>query len=107
MPLASLIVSIYAALVIIGGVIGFAKARSAPSLIAGILSGLALLAAGWALGHALFWGQPLAFLVIVLLLAVFSFRYFGKTPRVFMPGGLMAALSLLALIALILTRHNP
>lgn len=106
MSLASIIVYVYTVLVIVGGVIGFAKARSLPSLIAGILSGLVLLAAGWGWGHAQYWGRPLSLVVVFLLLALFCFRFFAKTPRVFMPGGLLAILSLLTLLALIFMPHG-
>ncbi len=103
MPTAAIIVYIYAILVMIGGTIGFLKAKSLPSLIMGEIAGLALIAAGYALGTGLTWGLPLAILLSAFLLVFFSIRYFRT--RAFMPGGLMAVLSLLALVGILLTAH--
>ena len=99
----SIIVYIYAALVILGGLFGFLKAKSLPSLIMGGVGGLALIAAGVALGHGLTWGLPLALVLNVGLLVFFSLRY-ART-RAFMPGGLMAILSLLTLVGVLATTH--
>lgn len=101
MHLASSIVYVYAALVSLGGIMGFVKARSLPSLIAGEVGFLALLAAGYGLGSRQSWGLPLALALIFALLVFFSLR-FVRT-RLMMPGGLMAILSLLALLAVWLT----
>ena len=103
MHTASTIVYIYAALVILGGLFGFLKAKSLPSLIMGGVGGLALIAAGVALGHGLAWGLPLALVLSVGLLVFFSLRY-ART-RAFMPGGLMAILSLLTLVGVLATTH--
>ena len=102
----SLIVFVYAILVIFGGVFGFVKAGSKPSLIAGVIGGLVLLAAGFGIGHAQAWGLPLALVLIFGLLVLFSLRYLRSSPRQFMPGGLMAILSLLALVGVWLTAHG-
>ena len=103
MHTASYIVYVYAVLVIIGGVIGYTRAQSRPSLIMGVVSGLLLLLAGWGLGHALSWGEPLSIVLIVALLVFFGGRYANS--RAFMPSGLMAVLSLLALIGFFVTRR--
>lgn len=104
---ASLIVYIYAVLVSIGGVIGFVKAGSRPSLIAGILGGLALLAAGYGISlPGSVWGLPGALILIAMLLVFFTVRYLRGTPRAFMPGGLMAILSLLALAGVLAVSHG-
>ncbi|MDX2227998.1 MAG: TMEM14 family protein [Leptolyngbyaceae cyanobacterium bins.349] len=85
---------LYAILVIAGGVMGYVKAQSKPSLISGLISGVALLIA-WAI--ALFQnynaGMTLATLFAIALLLVFAIR-FRKTNK-FMPAGLMAILSLI------------
>lgn len=47
----SIIVLVYAILVLAGGVFGFVKAASRPSLIGGGAGGLALLLAAWGLGR--------------------------------------------------------
>jgi len=103
MVTASIIVYVYAVLVMVGGTIGFLKAKSLPSLIMGEIGGLALIAAGYALGSGLNWGLPLAIILSAFLLVFFSIRYFRT--RAFMPGGLMAILSLLALAGVLLTAH--
>ena len=103
MHTASTIVYIYAALVMLGGIFGFLKAKSLPSLIMGEIGGLALIAAGYALGHALAWGLPLALVLCAGLLVFFSLRY--SRTRAFMPGGLMAILSLLTLVGVLTTAH--
>ena len=85
---ATWLVPVYAALVTIGGIIGYTKSKSKISLIAGLGSGAALAIAAL---------QPpvmrfaLAALIAALLLVVFVVRFF-KT-RAFMPAGLMAILS--------------
>jgi uncharacterized membrane protein (UPF0136 family) len=83
---------IYAALLVAGGVIGFVKAGSRPSLIAGTISGVVALIA---LGLSIY--QPLAGFGLGLalaagLFAMFAGRY-GKG-RKFMPAGLLALVSL-------------
>ena len=103
MHTASTIVTIYAALVMLGGIFGFLKAKSLPSLIMGGVGGLALIAAGYALGHGLAWGLPLALVLSAGLLVFFSLRY--SRTRAFMPGGLMAILSLLTLVGVLTTAH--
>lgn len=92
----SLIVLVYAILVIVGGVFGFVKAASRPSLIGGGAGGLALLVAAWGLARHQPWGLPVALALTLALLVFFALRYVRT--RAFMPGGLMAVLSLLALV---------
>jgi len=104
MQTAPLIVYVYAVLVIIGGIIGFAKAGSCPSLIGGILGGLVLLMAGYGLSHVQAWGLPLALILIFALLVFFAVRY-ART-RTLMPAGLMVILSLLALVGVWLAAHG-
>ena len=94
----ALIVIVYALLVMAGGVLGFVKAGSRPSLIAGLLGGLALLTAGWGISRGQVWGLQAALVLTFGLLVFFTLRYFRGSPRAFMPGGLMAILSLLALV---------
>ncbi len=84
----------YAILLMIGGFIGYRKAGSRPSLIAGSVSGLiALLAAGLMLQdvRAIWLGVVLA----AMMLIVFGIR-FTKT-RKFMPSGLLGVVSVAVL----------
>lgn len=91
--LAPWLLLLYALLVIAGGVMGYLKARSKPSLISGLISGLALLAAFWiTLQKNYSAGIALATCLAIALLVVFALR-FRKTQK-FMPAGLMASLSL-------------
>ncbi len=102
MQTAAYIVSVYAVLVGCGGLAGYRAAKSLPSLIMGSLSFFVLLAAAHAIKIGLSWGLPLALALTLFLLVFFSLR-FMKT-RAFMPGGLMAILSLLTLTAIMLTK---
>ena len=104
MQTASMIVYVYAVLVGVGGFIGYRKAKSLPSLILGSLSFLALLAAAHAMKTGQGWGLPLALTLTLFLLVFFSLRYARSSPRAFMPGGLMAILSLLTLAGILLTK---
>ncbi len=100
----ALIVIVYAVLVMVGGVLGFVRAGSRPSLFAGLLGGLALLAAGWGTEHGQAWGLPLALALTLGLLVFFAARYVRT--RAFLPGGLMAILSLLTLIGVGAAAHG-
>lgn len=83
---------LYAGLVIAGGVMGYVKARSKPSLISGLISGAALLIAWWiTLSNSYNAGIALAAGLAIALLVVFALR-FRKTKK-FMPAGLMAIVS--------------
>jgi len=102
MHTASLVVYVYAALVMLGGVIGYVKARSLPSILGGDVGAVLLAVAGYGMGRGQAWGLPLAVVLILGLLVFFGLRY--ARLRAFMPGGLMAILSLLALAGVLLTR---
>lgn len=91
---------VYALLLAVGGIMGFIKAGSRPSLISGLVSSLAaLVALGLALGGSAF-GFPLGLLLAAALFVFFGYRYATKG-RKFMPGGLMAIVSLVVLGVLI------
>lgn len=83
---------IYIVLLVIGGLIGFIKARSKPSLIASTVSAAIL---SLCASHIIF--QPsVADVVLALLLVVFGMRL-AKT-RKFMPSGMMIILTLITLV---------
>lgn len=90
------IVLLYAVTVLAGGVVGYLKARSKPSLISGLVSGLALLVAGVIAFQQYSVGITLAMILAIALLIIFAIR-FRKTNK-FMPAGLMATLSLVCAV---------
>lgn len=89
---------IYAVLSVVGGIIGYQKAGSKPSLIAGMVTGILLLVAGVGLLQTAAWASWLAIAVSLLLVIVFIGRLL-KT-RKFMPAGLMVIVGVATLIAL-------
>lgn len=102
MPLMSPLVGqitlgIYAALLAVGGVIGFVKARSKASLISGVLSAIAAVVALWISRlHNPFLGFSLGMLLAISLFVLFGYRYAIRN-RKFMPSGMLAVVSLIVL----------
>ncbi len=94
----NLIVWIYTALLLVGGIIGFVKAGSRASLIASGGSAIPLALA--AAGILPFLAAPI---VLTALLVVFGIRL-AKT-RKFMPSGMLLGLTLVTLAAVVL--HRP
>jgi uncharacterized membrane protein (UPF0136 family) len=86
----------YALLVAVGGIVGYVKARSQQSLISGLISGVALAIAWYFSQQNPTAGFALATFLALGLLIVFGLRY-RKTGK-FMPAGLMAILSLIAMV---------
>lgn len=91
---------VFGALTIIGGVIGFVKAQSKASLIAGGISGLLLLVAAWLVPASPLVGLPLA-LIISLALAGRFIPSFLKEKKA-MPAGMMSVLSVIGLVLSVL-----
>ncbi len=90
------ILGVYALLLAVGGVIGYTKAGSRPSLIAGIVSAIAALGALFLSTTNPRLGLGIG-AVLALLLAGFFGSRFAKTRKV-MPAGMMAVVSVLVLI---------
>lgn len=90
---------IFGLLTIVGGVIGYVKAGSTASIIAGSISGVALLAAAFLLPGNVAAGLIIAGVVSILLAGRFipSFMQTGKI----MPAGMMALLSVIGVIVAI------
>lgn len=89
--IASWFILIYGSVVVLGGLVGYVKAKSQVSLLMGLASGMALLAAWLICGKTPLTGLGLANLVALVLLVVFVIR-FVRT-RAFMPAGLMMLFS--------------
>jgi uncharacterized membrane protein (UPF0136 family) len=87
---------IFGALTIVGGIIGYVKAGSLPSIIAGAITGVLLLLAGALLPQHRTAALATAF-VVSLLLAVQFVPKLIRTGKV-MPAGLMSILSVIGLI---------
>jgi uncharacterized membrane protein (UPF0136 family) len=90
-----IVLGLYALVLAGGGVMGYVKAGSRPSLIAGLTSGLAALAC-----LVLTWSHPslavmLGIGLAVLMLVVFGIRL-ART-RKFMPSGMLLVISVVVL----------
>lgn len=99
------IILIYGVLVAAGGGYGYLKANSLPSLVAGGISGLALIGAAAAMMRGAYSaGWWLALIIAGLLLARFAYATFTADSFKFMPGGMMILMSLAAIITLVAGR---
>jgi uncharacterized membrane protein (UPF0136 family) len=87
---------IYGVIMILGGIMGFVKVGSKASLISGVGMGLALLASGYGVSRGSVDSLVVALIIAALLVVIFAIRY-AKTKR-FMPGGMLAILSLIAVV---------
>jgi len=90
---------VFGALTIIGGIIGYVKAGSVPSIIAGAITGLLLIIAAAILPEHRAAGLATAFIVSFLLAAQFVPKLIraGKV----MPAGMMSILSVIGLVVAI------
>lgn len=99
---AQVTLAIYGVLLAVGGLIGFFKARSLPSLIAGMLSAVAaFVALGLTIGRPPSMGIGLGSLLSIVLFVLFGYRYAIRN-RKFMPNGMLAVVSLVVLAVMIL-----
>ena len=87
---------IFGLLTIVGGVIGYVKAGSTASIVAGAISGIALIAAAFLLTGNATLGLIIAGVVSIALAGRFI-PAFLKTGKV-MPAGLMAILSAIGVV---------
>lgn len=88
----------YGILLLFGGIMGYVSAKSKPSLISGVISGLLLLVSAFLQWQQIQTGLLLAQIATLALAIVFSIRLW-KT-RKFMPAGLMLAVSVAMLVLL-------
>jgi len=95
-----LIVLVYGLLVLAGGIMGYVKAKSLPSIIMGIIFGVFII---WS-STIMYKGDPLGTylsLAASLILAAFFAMRFRVTKK-FMPAGLMIILSVISVITLLI-----
>ncbi|HEU0272976.1 MAG TPA: TMEM14 family protein [Candidatus Udaeobacter sp.] len=90
---------IFGVLTVVGGVIGYVKAGSVASIVAGSITGVLLLVAAFLLPDHRVAGLATAFIISFLLAAQFVPKFI-RTGRV-MPAGMMSILSVIGLIAAI------
>ena len=91
---------VFGALTIAGGIVGYIKAGSVASIIAGSITGVLLLVAAFLLPAHHTIGLATA-LVVSLLLAAQFVPKFLRTGRV-MPAGMMSILSVIGIVAVII-----
>ena len=90
---------IFGLLTIVGGIIGFVKAGSTASIVAGSISGILLLIAAFILPAQIVTGLAIAAIVSLLLAGQFVPKFI-KTGHM-MPAGLMSILSVIGVIVAI------
>lgn len=87
---------VFGVLTIAGGIIGYVKAGSAISLVAGAITGILLVVAGWLLPQHRELGLALGLLTSAILAGQFIPRVF-RTRRL-VPAGVMSLLSVIGII---------
>jgi uncharacterized membrane protein (UPF0136 family) len=87
---------VFGLLTIVGGIIGYVKAGSTASIVAGAITGVLLLVAAFLLPQQTLIALSIAVIVSLLLAAQFIPKFL-RTGRV-MPAGLMSILSVIGII---------
>ena len=87
---------VYGVIMILGGIAGFVRVGSKASLISGVGFGLALLASGFGVWQGSQDSLLGAIVIALLLVVLFAIRYVKK--RRFMPAGMLAVLSVVAVV---------
>jgi uncharacterized membrane protein (UPF0136 family) len=90
---------VFGILTIVGGIVGYVKAGSKPSIIAGSITGILLLIAGFLLPQQRVVGLVIALIVSLILAAQFVPKLI-RTGRA-MPAGMMSILSVIGIIVAI------
>ena len=102
MQTSALIVIVYGLLVLAGGVMGYVKAKSLPSLISGILFGVLLLISGVGIQEGAKLSFAIALALTVVLMLIMGLR-FVKSKK-FMPAGLITLLSAITALLLMMEK---
>ena len=100
----AILVWVYGTIVFVGGLIGWLKARSTPSLLSGLVFGVLL----WLCGLGMWQGQRFGLTVagvLALVLALVMGTRFVKTKK-FMPSGLVAVLSAVVFVVLVIAMSS-
>lgn len=95
---------VFAVLTIGGGVMGYVSKGSRPSLIAGVVSGLLLLVAGFLLPQRPILAYTLGLIISFVLAGKFIPDFIHK--KAIVPGGLMALLSIAGVIVTLLAWYR-
>lgn len=90
-----LLLYIYGILLIVGGAMGYVKAKSVPSLVAGLVCGVIALLLGYR--YTWYFAPPAALLLSLVLIFLMGRRYLNT--RKAMPALLIVALSVIVAIA--------
>jgi len=93
-PWPVLLLYVYGALLMVGGAMGYIKARSVPSLVAGVVCGLIAILLG--ARYAWHWAPVAAFVLALVLIFLMGRRYLRT--RKAMPALLIVVLSVIVAI---------
>ena len=94
----ALVVLIYALFIVLGGLIGYVKAHSHPSLIIGVSTGILLIISSLGIYNGALWGLILSFILTSLLIFFFGYRFYIS--QSFFPAGIMTIFSTITLLFL-------
>lgn len=100
----AILLIIYGTLIEAGGVIGFVKAKSRPSLISGLVSGALLTISGVMVLLGVSIGSDIGLVLAAALCALFGWRL-AKT-RKMMPSGMMLFVSIVVTVILAVTMFS-
>ncbi|MBI2297693.1 MAG: TMEM14 family protein [Armatimonadetes bacterium] len=105
MLFAAVFTLVYGLLILAGGIMGYVKAQSVPSLVSGVVAALIALPAAWLLRGGARSGVALA-AGLAVALSVFGGKSFLIDHKPFMPRGLIFVLSLLELAVVLSARRG-
>ena len=88
----SVMVWVFAVIVLIGGIVGFFVAHSTPSLVASSLTTVLLLGTGYFIRQGACWAYSTTMAILTFLLVFFGYRFYITQWKPF-PGGVMLLLT--------------